>query len=163
MSATSETIKSGNFLREYLQQKSAIGWLFCTITIALIISIPIFSVLSSLLLPSSETWHHLKSTVLADYVSNSLILVIGVSLGTLVIGISTAWICSVYEFPGRKVLSWSLLLPLAFPPYIIAYTYTGMLDFSGPLQTCCPYRSSRSKAHRVSRPSCHIQISSAAR
>ena len=135
MSATSETIKSGNFLREYLQQKSAIGWLFCTITIALIISIPIFSVLSSLLLPSSETWHHLKSTVLADYVSNSLILVIGVSLGTLVIGISTAWICSVCEFPGRKVLSWSLLLPLAFPPYIIAYTYTGMLDFSGPLQT----------------------------
>ncbi|MEM7400520.1 MAG: iron ABC transporter permease [Pseudomonadota bacterium] len=106
-----------------------------TITIALIISVPIFTVLSSLLFPESEVWQHLKSTVLSEYILNSFLLAVGVALGTLIIGISTAWLCSVCDFPGRKTFSWLLLLPLAFPPYIIAYTYTGLLDFTGPLQS----------------------------
>ena len=135
MSARSEFFKKRIYINEFLQQKSDIGWLICTISIALLISIPIFSVLYSLFQPAGETWQHLKSTVLSDYISNSLILVIGVSFGTLIIGVSTAWLCSVCEFPGRKILSWALLLPLAFPPYIIAYTYTGMLDFAGPVQS----------------------------
>lgn len=111
------------------------NWVICSVSIAALLSIPIVTVLISLFLPTSDVWQHLKSTVLADYVINSLILVIGVSMGTLFIGISTAWLCSVCQFPGRKIFSWALLLPLAFPPYIIAYTYTGMLDFAGPLQS----------------------------
>jgi len=73
--------------------------------------------------------------VLSDYVLNSLQLIIGVSFGTLTMGITTAWITSVYKFPGRKVFQWLLLLPMALPAYIIAYTYTGMMDFSGPIQS----------------------------
>ncbi len=122
-------------LHNFLQQKSNLGWILGAVAIALIVSIPVLSVLSSIFLPSSDVWQHLKSTVLTEYIKNSLLLVIGVSFGTLIIGITTAWLCSVCEFPGRKFFSWLLLLPLAFPPYIIAYTYTGLLDFSGPAQS----------------------------
>ncbi len=127
-------IKPSNRFLAWLKT-SDVGWLCCTFFVAILLSIPIVSVLSSILLPASDVWIHLKSTVLSAYVINSILLVLGVSIGTLVIGISTAWLCSVCEFTGRKVVSWALLLPLAFPPYIIAYTYTGLLDFAGPLQT----------------------------
>ena len=132
------TRENGNphiLLHNYLQQKSNFGWILGTIVIALLISIPVLTVLSSVLLPSSDVWQHLKATVLTEYIQNSLLLVVGVSAGALIIGITTAWLCSVCEFPGRKVFSWLLLLPLAFPPYIIAYTYTGLLDFAGPVQS----------------------------
>ena len=121
-------------LHNYLQQNSNFTWLLGTLLVALLISIPVLTVLSSMLLPGGDVWQHLKETVLKEYVLNSLLLVLGVSVGTLMIGISTAWLCSVCDFPGRKTFSWLLLLPLAFPPYIIAYTYTGLLDFAGPLQ-----------------------------
>jgi len=134
MNATHE-INNKFLLHNYLQQKSNVGWVFGTLAIAFLISIPVLAVLSSVFLPSSEVWQHLKSTVLTEYVINSFLLVLGVSIGALIIGITTAWLCSVCEFPGRKIFSWLLLLPLAFPPYIIAYTYTGLLDFAGPVQT----------------------------
>ncbi|QMU61598.1 MAG: ABC transporter permease subunit [Gammaproteobacteria bacterium] len=135
MDATHEIDKQHILLRNFLQQKSNFGWILGTVVIALLISIPVLTVLSSIILPSSDVWQHLKATVLTEYIKNSLLLVIGVSVGTLTIGITTAWLCSVCEFPGRKIFSWLLLLPLAFPPYIIAYTYTGLLDFAGPIQS----------------------------
>ncbi|MEJ2115829.1 MAG: hypothetical protein P8X88_07250, partial [Gammaproteobacteria bacterium] len=87
-------------LHNFLQQKSNLGWILGAVAIALVVSIPVLSVLSSTFLPSSDVWHHLKSTVLTEYIKNSLLLVIGVSFGTLIIGITTAWLCSVCEFPG---------------------------------------------------------------
>jgi iron(III) transport system permease protein len=59
---------------------------------------------------------------------------VGVGVGTLLIGVSTAWLTSMCEFPGRRFFTWALLLPLAMPSYIIAYTYTGLLEFTGPVQ-----------------------------
>ena len=135
MNAAQEVSNKQILLHNYLQQKSNLGWIFGTVIIALLISIPVVTVLSSVFLPSGDVWQHLKSTVLTEYVKNSLLLVVGVGIGTLIIGITTAWLCSVCEFPGRKIFSWLLLLPLAFPPYIIAYTYTGLLDFAGPVQS----------------------------
>ncbi len=135
MDALYRSNQKPRLLQNYFQQQSNLGWLIGTVITALVLSIPIITVLSSVFLPSSEVWVHLKATVLADYAINSVLLVLGVSIGTLLIGISTAWLCSVCEFPGRRLFSWLLLLPLAFPPYIIAYTYTGLLDFSGPFQS----------------------------
>ncbi len=105
--------------------------------LSLIFSIPILSIFFSSFQSDSGlgVWQHLVDTVLSDYISNSLLLMLGVSVGTLAIGVSTAWLTSVCDFPGRKLFQWSLLLPLAFPAYIIAYTYTGLLDFAGPVQT----------------------------
>lgn len=135
MNADSANITSATPSQQLWQHKGNFAWLASTIGIALLLSIPILSVLYSVFLPASDTWQHLKSTVLTDYITNSLILVVGVCFGTLILGVTTAWLCSVCEFKGRKIVSWALLLPLAFPPYIIAYTYTGMLDYAGPAQT----------------------------
>ena len=110
-------------------------WQLGIILITLLFAVPVITVFSFVFQGSNDVWNHLLETVLSDYISNSLILMLGVTGGTLSIGITTAWLTSICEFPGRKFFQWALLLPLAVPAYIIAYTYTGMLDFSGPLQT----------------------------
>jgi iron(III) transport system permease protein len=103
--------------------------------LALTLSLPVLVVAGFLFVPSGEVWQHLADTVLADYVTNSLLLMAGVTLGTLIGGVGTAWLTSMCRFPGRGVFEWALLLPMAMPAYIIAYTYTGLLDFAGPVQT----------------------------
>ncbi len=101
---------------------------------ALVVMTPILTVLGYLLHPGSGTWQHLADTVLGEYIRNSLLLMAGVAVGAGSIGITTAWLTSMYRFPGRRLFIWALLLPLAFPAYILAYTYTGMLEPAGPVQ-----------------------------
>ena len=102
--------------------------------ITLIIVSPIIAIGGSMLASDSATvLRHLYDTLLGLYITNSLLLMLGVGILTLVIGVPTAWLTSVCEFPGRKLFVWALLLPLAFPAYIIAYTYTGLLDYYGPV------------------------------
>lgn len=111
-------------------------WLILTGIIALVICIPVFSVTVLSFFPSEEnTWSHLMDTVLMDYIGNTITLMLTVGLGTLVIGVCTAWLVTAYEFPGRKVLVWALLLPLAIPAYIIANVYVEALEYAGPVQT----------------------------
>lgn len=110
-------------------------WTLGVCAAALVLAAPVLTVFSFVLQPTGEVWRHLAATVLREYVTNSLLLALGVAGGTLLIGVSTAWLCTVCRFPGRRLFQWGLLLPMAMPAYIIAYTYTGMLDFSGPAQT----------------------------
>ena len=110
-------------------------WNYSIVTLALILSIPVLTVASFIFQPSGENWAHLKQTVLPEYLMNSALLVLGVSVGTLVLGVSTAWLTAMCRFPGKRWFVWLLLLPLAMPPYIIAYTYTGLFDFAGPVQS----------------------------
>ncbi|HBQ59734.1 MAG TPA: iron ABC transporter permease, partial [Balneolaceae bacterium] len=74
---------------------------------ALLISIPIFTGIFSVFTPSGEVWQHLAETVLGDYVRNSLWLIIGVSVGVISIGVSSAWLITMCEFPGRKFFEWA--------------------------------------------------------
>lgn len=105
------------------------------IGIALLIATPIFVVLSSIFTNQSEIWEHLAATVLPQYITNSLLLMLGVSIGVLAIGVGTAWLVTMCEFPGSQIFEWALLLPLAAPAYLLAYTYTDVLDYFGPVQT----------------------------
>lgn len=105
------------------------------VALALLLALPVIVIVSHIFSGSFSLWQHLWHSVLADYVTNSLLLMLGVTIGVLLLGVPTAWLTSACDFPGRKILSWALLMPLAFPAYIIAYTYTGMLDAAGPLQT----------------------------
>lgn len=105
------------------------------IAIALILALPIMVIASFVFQPSNDNWQHLVNVLLGEYISNSLLLMLGVAAGVLSMGVITAWLTSMCEFPGRRFFSWALLLPLAIPAYIIAYTYTGLLDFSGPVQS----------------------------
>ncbi len=97
--------------------------------------LPMLVVFYSWTNPQVEAWKHLTETVLSDYVIHSLILAAGVGIGVSAIGTGSAWLISQFDFYGRKTLQWLLVLPMAVPAYIIAYTYTGMLDFAGPVQS----------------------------
>ncbi len=110
-------------------------WPLLLILIATLLALPILVIVGFLFVPAGEVWAHLVDTVLVDYVNHSLLLMLGVTLGTLIGGVGTAWLTSMCRFPGRSFFEWALLLPMAMPAYIIAYTYTGLLDFAGPIQT----------------------------
>jgi len=110
-------------------------WSASIIGIVTLLAIPLIVVVANIFVPAGEVWQHLAATVLQDYILNSLLLMIGVAICSLILGVGPAWLVSVTEFPGRKYFEWALLLPMAIPAYIIAYTYTGMLDFAGPVQT----------------------------
>ena len=110
-------------------------WLPGIVLTAVILSLPMLVIISSIFSPTSDNWQHIKDTILQEYLTNSALLVIGVAIGTLLLGVSTAWLTSMCRFPGKKYFVWLLLLPLSMPAYIIAYTYTGMFDFAGPVQS----------------------------
>ncbi len=97
--------------------------------------VPLFAVLTAVLTPEVDIWSHLARYVLPSVVMNTLVLVVGVSVGAAALGTSLAWLTSVCEFPGRRIFQWALLLPLAMPGYVLAFIAVGFLDFTGPLQT----------------------------
>ena len=126
---------SGSRDRRRRRGAGTTGWTALALVIAAIVSIPILVVLAYAFLPATEVWGHLVSTVLGRYITNTLWILLGVAALTLVMGAGTAWLVSMCAFPGRRVFEWALLLPLAMPAYAIAFTYGGMLDFAGPVQS----------------------------
>lgn len=104
--------------------------------IAALVALPVLVVGSNLFFGGTgDTWVHLLSTVLPEYAENTLWLCLGVGTGVTVIGIGTAWLTAMHDFPGRRIFEWALVIPLAMPAYVMAYTYTDLLQFVGPLQT----------------------------
>ena len=110
------------------------GWTVVAAAIGMFVAIPVGTVLMTALGPSDGMWSHLVATVLWEYVGNTLWLMLGVGVGTIVIGTSTAWLVTMYRFPGRRILSWALLLPLAVPSYILAFVITDQLEYAGNVQ-----------------------------
>lgn len=110
-------------------------WTLVALALALGVALPVIAVFGLAAIPTGPVWRHLVDTVLAIYVGNTVVLLIGVGIGVLTIGVGTAWLVTMYRFPGRRVFQVALLLPMAIPAYVIAYTYTGLLDFAGPVQS----------------------------
>ena len=110
-------------------------WSLSIIPTALLLALPLLTVVGFVFQPAGDVWQHLADTVLNQYIGNSLWLMLGVATGTLLMGVSSAWLTSMCNFPGRRFFEWAMLLPMALPAYIIAYTYTGLLDVAGPVQT----------------------------
>ncbi|HHP7231007.1 MAG TPA: ABC transporter permease [Xenococcaceae cyanobacterium] len=111
------------------------GWTITILAIALIIATPVIFVFSSVFTDAGAIWQHLLETVLIDYITNSLLLMVGVGIGVLIIGVGTAWLVTMCNFGGSSWLEWLLLLPLAAPAYLLAYAYTNLLDYFGAVQT----------------------------
>jgi len=105
------------------------------VVLAFLLAVPVLVVLLNVFVPTQGTWAHLSATVLPDYVLTSLWLIAGVAYGVITIGITTAWLTTMCRFPGRRILEWALLLPMAMPAYVMAYAYTDFLQFAGPVQT----------------------------
>jgi iron(III) transport system permease protein len=99
-----------------------------------IILIPVGIILFALFIPGTEIWNHIVNYLLPSYFFQTLILAIGVLVCASVIGILSAWIIVYYNFPLKNILRILLILPMAIPAYISAFTYAGILDYTGPVQ-----------------------------
>ena len=103
-------------------------WSSLPLAVLTVFTAPILIVILSLFGGFSENWFHIFDYLIFDYVKSSLILVLGVASIVLAVGTVTAWIVTTYNFPGKRLFEWALILPLAIPPYILAYTFTGLFD-----------------------------------
>ncbi len=111
------------------------GWRTATLLIALLVIIPLSVVFLSWHEPAVEIWQHIRETLLFDLLRNTFWLVTGVATGSILLGVSLAWLTAVCEFPGRRFFTWALLLPLAMPAYVLAFVSLGLFDYAGPVQT----------------------------
>ncbi len=103
--------------------------------IGALLALPVLVVVSSVFRGGGDTWSHLVSTGLAAYAWNTALLLLAVAWGVVSMGVLSAWLVTAYRFPGRDVLEWALMLPLAMPAYVMAYAYTDWLQFTGPVQS----------------------------
>lgn len=103
--------------------------------LSLLAVLPVVVVSSAILTPTSDIWLHLGRTLLPEISRNTLLLLAGVGSGTLLLGVSLAWLVTAYRFPGRGVLEWVLVLPMAVPAYVQAFVYMATFDFAGPVQS----------------------------
>lgn len=110
-------------------------WVISALLTTAIVALPVLAVAYLAFFPDENVWPHLIETTLPRYVRTTLWLMIGVSILTLAIGLSTAWTVTMCEFPGRRFFEWALLLPFAVPAYVIAYVYTDLLQYTGPIQS----------------------------
>lgn len=110
-------------------------WLLPAFLMAFCLVAPIATIFNIAFHPEENIWPHLYNTVLGGYIYDTLVLTIGVGAISLSIGVSTAWLVTMHEFPGRKLASRLLLLPLAMPTYIIAYCYVEIFDYSNVIQS----------------------------
>lgn len=111
------------------------GWTLAALLVAALAGLPILAILVAAPQGGMEAIGHLARTVLARYVGNTALLMLLAGALAAVVGTGCAWLVSAARFPGRRVLAWALVLPLAVPAYIAAYVYADLLDFSGPVQS----------------------------
>ena len=110
-------------------------WLLVSGVVALLVVAPIVTLALAAWQGSAELWQHLIAYVLPAAARDTLILLLGVGLLAAALGTGGAWLVTAYDFPGRGILDWALLLPLAVPTYIVAYAYLDVLHPVGPVQT----------------------------
>ena len=126
---------NAKLLKRYFRSHDQVsGWSLTTLFLALVLIGPFVAILFTAAGDSGGLWPHLLTTVMPRYVANTLWLMLGVGVLSLIFGIVTAWILARFDFPGAKILEWALLLPATVPAYIIAYTYTDLLEYAGPVQ-----------------------------
>ena len=110
------------------------GWSLATLSLGLLLIGPFVALVYAMTGDSGGLWLHLMETVFPRYVANTVALMAGVGLLSLLFGLTAAWLVTRYEFFGSGLLDWTLLLPATVPAYIIAYTYTDLLEYAGPVQ-----------------------------
>ena len=131
----SEAIEQSGARYPLLAKRTSKRWLITAAVTTAIVALPVLSVLILALFPEENIWPHLLDTTLPRYLVTTLQLMAGVAFITLVIGLASAWAVTMCDFPGRKFFEWAMLLPFAVPAYVIAYVYTSLLDYAGPVQT----------------------------
>lgn len=109
-------------------------WLISSVVAAAIALLPLLAILVSVFQEPNENWAHIREYMMLDYVLESVWLVLLTGTGTILLGTSLAWLVAAHDFPLRSFFRWALMLPLAVPPYIAAFTYAAMLSYTGVVQ-----------------------------
>ncbi|MFD2178763.1 ABC transporter permease [Veronia pacifica] len=102
--------------------------------VSLLLALPILAIFITSFGQTDDLFSHLLASVMGTYTSNTLLLVSGVVVLSLLMGVPSAWLMASFRVPGDRVLQWALVLPLAIPGYIVGYIYTDWFDFAGPVQ-----------------------------
>ncbi len=110
-------------------------WAILSFVFIILIILPNLNIIINLFSKPNENWFHIQEYLLQSYIVNTFLLILFTGLFTILVGTSLAWLISMYDFPFKNFFSWGLILPLAIPPYIAAYTYSGILNYTGVLQT----------------------------
>ncbi len=110
-------------------------WSAGALLIAVLVMMPIASVIWIAFHPAENIWPHLLATTLPRYLVNSLVMMLSVGVLSALIGVGAAWLVAMYRFPGARWLEWLLLFPLAIPAYVGAYALVDFLEYAGPVQT----------------------------
>jgi iron(III) transport system permease protein len=118
-----------------LTRRSKATWTVGALLVSAIIILPAATIAVLALRGEESIWPQLAGTVLPVYVVQTVALMAGVGILSFVIGSGTAWLITMYRFPGRRVLKWALVLPLAIPTYIAAYCFLHVFDYAGPVQS----------------------------
>ncbi|MEM8686109.1 MAG: iron ABC transporter permease [Pseudomonadota bacterium] len=114
---------------------TSVFWPAATIAIFLIVIAPIGGLMITALSSSLDTWQHLINTVLPRALQVTLVLMVGVSVVSIIVGAGTAWLVTLYRFPGQSIFKWLLVVPLAMPTYLAAFCYVEIWDYSGWVQS----------------------------
>ncbi|QEL54916.1 ABC transporter permease [Chromobacterium paludis] len=110
-------------------------WRAAAAAVSLLTLIPLAVVALGFLEPDAEVWRHLAEHALPELWRNTAVLLLGVGAGVLLLGVPLAWLTAVHDFPGRRVFAWALMLPLAMPAYVMAFSQLGLFEYAGPLQS----------------------------
>ncbi|WP_026074387.1 ABC transporter permease [Brevibacillus massiliensis] len=116
------------------------GWVALSLLGVAAVLLPNLYILLNLFHQPNENWQHIREYMLKDYVLQSLWLVLCTGICTVLIGVTLAWLVSAYDFPLKRFFRWALILPLAIPPYIAAYTYSTMFSYTGAIQKFFRYQ-----------------------
>ncbi|WP_086608785.1 ABC transporter permease [Erythrobacter donghaensis] len=111
------------------------GWTLAALALAALAGLPLVAIGWAALAGGGETIGALAATVLPTYIANTMLLMLLTGAIAAVTGTGCAWLIAATRFPGRRILSWALVLPLALPAYLSAYIYADILDFAGPVQS----------------------------
>ena len=109
-------------------------WIFFSLLVSIIISIPILSLMTNLLFNYSDSWASIIHLDIWRYIFNSLNIIFFQSIFVILFGVSTAWVVTIYDFPLKNFFKFALLLPLAIPTYVAAIVYAGLFDYSSDFQ-----------------------------
>lgn len=129
------TLTADSYAQPQAQDSGLWRWLGSTWLVALLVALPVLSVFYLSLFPKENIWSHLADTVLPVYITTTLQLMIGVGVLAVGTGVVTAWLVTMCRFPGKRFFEWALMLPFAVPAYVIAYVYTDLLEYAGPIQS----------------------------
>nr|WP_258181091.1 iron ABC transporter permease [Burkholderia multivorans] len=110
-------------------------WTFAALAIAAAVAAPLAALVAAAFDADLAHWRHLAAFVLPQALANTLLLLAGVGTIVSIVGTGCAWLVTAYDFPGRRTLTWALLLPLAVPTYIVAFAYLDLLHPIGPVQS----------------------------